>query len=73
MKIDSANHEFIIEDLDDQTLVVKEDKLKELKQKLDAVCAPLLIMAPELWFLAAVSYSLWVTGIGRNTTDARRV
>ncbi|KAI9848410.1 MAG: TFIIH complex subunit tfb5 [Sclerophora amabilis] len=35
LKIDSTYHDFIIEDLDDQTLVVKESKLKELKQKLE--------------------------------------
>lgn len=37
LKIDAAHHDFIVEDLDDQTLVVKETKLKELKQKLDSV------------------------------------
>ncbi|KAI9755206.1 MAG: TFIIH complex subunit tfb5 [Lichina confinis] len=35
LKIDSAKHDFVIEDLDDQTLVIKENKLKELKQRLD--------------------------------------
>ncbi|KAI9756172.1 MAG: TFIIH complex subunit tfb5 [Chaenotheca gracillima] len=33
--IDSRDHDYIIEDLDDQTLVVKESKLKLLKEKLD--------------------------------------
>ena len=37
LKIDSANHDFVVEDLDDQTLVIKESKLKELKRRLDAV------------------------------------
>jgi TFIIH basal transcription factor complex TTD-A subunit len=37
LKIDAALHDFIIEDLDEQTLVVKESKLKELQQRLDAV------------------------------------
>ncbi|KAI9823160.1 MAG: TFIIH complex subunit tfb5 [Thelocarpon impressellum] len=35
LKIDSAHHDFIVEDLDDQTLVVKESKLKELKERLE--------------------------------------
>lgn len=35
LKIDSLHHDFIVEDLDDQTLVVKESKLNELKQRLE--------------------------------------
>ncbi|KAI9784320.1 MAG: TFIIH complex subunit tfb5 [Geoglossum umbratile] len=35
LKIDAANHDFIIEDLDDHTLVVKETKLLELKRRLE--------------------------------------
>ncbi|KAI9710603.1 MAG: TFIIH complex subunit tfb5 [Chrysothrix sp. TS-e1954] len=34
MKIDSEHHDFIIDDLDDETVVVKESKLPELKQRL---------------------------------------
>ncbi len=37
MKIDSVNNDFVTEDLDDQTLLVKESKLKELKQRLEEV------------------------------------
>lgn len=37
VKIDSDKHEYIIEELDDQTLVVKENMLGELKRKLDEV------------------------------------
>jgi len=33
-KIDEKYHDFIIEDLDDETVVVKETKLYELKLKL---------------------------------------
>jgi len=33
-KIDSTHNDFIIEDLDDETVVVKESKLQELKEKL---------------------------------------
>ncbi|KAH0563369.1 hypothetical protein GP486_002059 [Trichoglossum hirsutum] len=35
LKIDAVNHDFIIEDLDDRTLVVKETKLPELKRRLE--------------------------------------
>ncbi|ROT41373.1 hypothetical protein SODALDRAFT_331095 [Sodiomyces alkalinus F11] len=37
VNIDSANHDFIIEDLDDQRVVVKENMLAELKRKLEDV------------------------------------
>ncbi|KAI9786362.1 MAG: TFIIH complex subunit tfb5 [Peltula sp. TS41687] len=39
LKIDSVHHDFIVEDLDEQTLVIKESKLKELKEKLDTELA----------------------------------
>ncbi|KAI9887560.1 MAG: TFIIH complex subunit tfb5 [Watsoniomyces obsoletus] len=39
LKIDAVHHDFIVEDLDDQTLVIKESKLKELKQRLDSELA----------------------------------
>ena len=35
VNIDSKNHDFIIEDLDDQRLVVKENMIPLLKQKLE--------------------------------------
>ncbi|KAL2113685.1 hypothetical protein VUR80DRAFT_2907 [Thermomyces stellatus] len=35
VNIDSANHEYIIEDLDEQRCVVKETMVADLKQKLD--------------------------------------
>jgi hypothetical protein len=41
MKIDNAAHEFIIEDLDEGTLVVKESRLPELKSLLEAVSVKL--------------------------------
>ncbi|KAI4106419.1 MAG: hypothetical protein L6R37_002217 [Teloschistes peruensis] len=37
LKIDQPLHDYIVEDLDDQTLVVKEAKLPDLKQKLEEV------------------------------------
>lgn len=38
VKIDSEEHAFIVEDLDDQTLVIKENMLAVLKMRLDEVC-----------------------------------
>ncbi|MCJ1331249.1 TFIIH complex subunit tfb5 [Thelotrema lepadinum] len=35
LKINQESNEYIIEDLDDQTLVIKEDKLASLKYRLD--------------------------------------
>lgn len=37
VKIDAGDHAFIVEELDDQTLVIKENMLPILKQKLDDV------------------------------------
>lgn len=35
VNIDSENHDYIIEDLDDQRVVVKENMVGELKRRLD--------------------------------------
>ncbi|MCJ1282770.1 TFIIH complex subunit tfb5 [Xylographa opegraphella] len=35
LKIDQDKHDYIIEDLDDQTLVVKENQLSSLKARLE--------------------------------------
>jgi hypothetical protein len=45
-KIDSAKNDFIVEDLDDETVLIKESKLAELKQRLKEVC--LLLMLESL-------------------------
>ncbi|RKF62100.1 General transcription and DNA repair factor IIH subunit TFB5 [Erysiphe neolycopersici] len=37
VKIDSASHAYIIEELNDQTLVIKENMLAQLKRQLDEV------------------------------------
>lgn len=37
VKIDSEYNDFIIEDLDDETLVIKAEKLPELKRRLNEV------------------------------------
>ncbi|EKD16994.1 hypothetical protein LZ554_000827 [Drepanopeziza brunnea f. sp. 'monogermtubi'] len=39
VKIDAQDHAFIVEELDDQTLVIKENMLTLLKQKLDVILA----------------------------------
>ncbi|KAG4435245.1 hypothetical protein IFR05_009278 [Cadophora sp. M221] len=37
VKIDAVDHAFIVEELDDQTLVIKENMLSILKQRLDDI------------------------------------
>lgn len=37
LKIDSDAHDYIVEDLDDQTLVIKESQLQRLKARLEEV------------------------------------
>lgn len=37
LKIDQDKHDYIIEDLDDQTLVIKESQLQRLKTRLEEV------------------------------------
>lgn len=37
LKIDQDKHDYIVEDLDDQTLVIKESQLPRLKQRLEEV------------------------------------
>jgi TFIIH basal transcription factor complex TTD-A subunit len=43
VKIDSADHAFIVEELDDQTLVIKENMLALLKMRLDDASSGLWI------------------------------
>lgn len=40
MNIDSEEHAFIVEDLDDQTVVIKENMLPVLKMRLEDVSVP---------------------------------
>lgn len=42
VKIDAEEHAFIVEELDDQTLVIKENMMTTLKMRLDDVGALLL-------------------------------
>lgn len=37
VKIDSSSHAYIIEELNDQTLVIKENMLAQLKRQLDEI------------------------------------
>lgn len=37
LKIDQDKHDYIVEDLDDQTLVIKESQLQKLKARLEEV------------------------------------
>jgi TFIIH basal transcription factor complex TTD-A subunit len=37
VSIDSANHEYIVEDLDEQRVVIKENMVAQLKKLLDEV------------------------------------
>ena len=41
LKIDQEKHDYIVEDLDDQTLVIKESQLQRLKVRLGEVCVAL--------------------------------
>lgn len=47
VKIDSEHNDFIIEDLDDETLVVKAEKLPELKRRLNEVLKDAVGIPPE--------------------------
>ncbi|OJD29192.1 rna polymerase ii transcription factor b subunit 5 [Diplodia corticola] len=47
VKIDSELNDFIIEDLDDETLVIKAEKLRELKRRLNDVLKDAVGMPPE--------------------------
>lgn len=42
LKIDQEHHDYIVEDLDDQTLVIKESQLPRLKEKLEEVYTSIL-------------------------------
>ncbi|KAL8931772.1 MAG: hypothetical protein Q9211_006738 [Gyalolechia sp. 1 TL-2023] len=47
LKIDQEHHDYIVEDLDDQTLVIKESQLLRLKEKLEEVLADTQQMPDE--------------------------
>ena len=47
LKIDSESHEYIVEDLDDYALVIKESQLPRLKDKLEEVGLAVLLRKME--------------------------
>ncbi|KAI4147116.1 MAG: hypothetical protein LQ341_001875 [Variospora aurantia] len=47
LKIDQERHDYIVEDLDDQTLVIKESQLPGLKERLDKVCTQIEVGRPQ--------------------------
>lgn len=48
VNIDAANHDYIIEDLDDQHVVVKENMVAALKRQLDDVGSTIDEQSPTL-------------------------
>ncbi len=50
LKIDSERHDFIVEDLDDQTLVIKESMLSRLKARLEEVCVCAFLIFFLIWW-----------------------
>lgn len=66
LKIDQDKHDYIVEDLDDQTLVVKESQLATLKARLEEVDCPayLILRCPFLILLP---------GACKHPADARRL
>ena len=48
LKIDQEKHDYIVEDLDDQTLVIKETQLSNLKRRLDEVSVVLDLLPTPL-------------------------
>ena len=68
LKIDQDKHDYIIEDLDDQHLVIKESQLPRLKERLEEVDIPAMLpLRVEQTLLMKCS-----TGSGRYPADARR-
>lgn len=50
MSIDAAEHQFVVEELDDQTLVIKESQLSELKRRLDEVILEKVLVLTWCWY-----------------------
>lgn len=53
VNIDSTNHEYIIEDLDEERVVVKENMVAVLKQKLEDVCYLSIAVRSRNWLATA--------------------
>lgn len=54
MHLDSVNHDYIIEDLDEQRLVVKENMVGQLKLKLEEVSAAHMATIQGCWVLTVL-------------------
>ena len=51
LKIDSAAHDYIVEDLDDQTLVIKDSMLPKLKSRLEEVRTSLSLLLVDCLYV----------------------
>jgi len=69
LKIDQDKHDYIVEDLDDQTLVVKESQLQKLKARLEEVMM-IKLLDVYLLVLRMLARS-WRTRSNNQTTRAR--
>jgi TFIIH basal transcription factor complex TTD-A subunit len=49
VNIDSERHDFIIEDLDEQRLVINENMMETLKRKLEDVSQPSVVLSMLKW------------------------
>ena len=83
LKIDQDKHDYIVEDLDDQTLVIKESQLQRLKGRLEevnsssTVFVELCYSVQSLSFLAGrgadgMELIMAMIGIGEYAADAGR-
>ena len=65
LKIDQEKHDYIVEDLDDQTLVIKESQLQRLKDRLEEVSHAKLCESRKLELKH-------LTGVGKHPANAGR-
>ena len=65
LKIDQDRHDYIVEDLDDQTLVIKESQLQRLKGRLEEVRKHPSLFFPFFfcWSFFACLVCLFVGGV----------
>lgn len=78
MKIDSEKNDFIVEELDDQTLVIKEGMLQILKMRLDEVHSTFHFATVMPFFLKSsvtamsldARLTIFYTGFERNAAAA---
>lgn len=70
LKIDSDAHDYIVEDLDDQTLVIKESQLQRLKARLEEVCISTLYAMRRWQESRHVLMGYCLEGTGEHPADA---